>query len=348
MVKTVCEYIWIGGDGELRSKTRILQVDNSSLCNSTTDISIYPDWNYDASSTGQLSSYDNTEGILKPVAVFKNPLLKLDFAYSVLVLCDTYDVTGTPLATNHRYNAKQIFDKKLEEEPWFGLEQEYFILCNTDFDDNYTEKFINVFEHYCGYTSIPEERQIVKEHLKACLEAGINISGMNAEVATYQWEFQIGPSVGISAADELIVARYLLEKIAEKYRLKIQYHPKPVLHANGSGCHTNFSTRGTRSVNGIEDIYKYLNRMKQKHYEHILICGKHNENRLTGHHETASYTNFTWGIGTRNTSVRIPSQVIKDGCGYFEDRRPAANMDPYQVTSFLFETCCLEPEYADI
>ncbi len=338
MVKTICEYIWIGGNGELRSKTRVLQLDNP----------IYPEWNYDASSTGQLPTNENTEGILKPVTSFKNPLRKLDYAWSVLVLCDTYDVKGNPLDTNHRHKAKQIFDAKLDEEPWFGLEQEYFITCDNDFEEEYSEKYNNIFDHYCGNASIPEERQIVEEHLTACLEAGINISGINAEVATFQWEFQIGPSIGIKASDELIVARYLLEKIAEKYKLKINYHPKPSMHANGSGCHTNFSTNGTRSVNGIEVIYKCLNKMKQRHHEHILICGNHNEHRLTGHHETASYTNFSWGIGTRNTSVRIPSQVLKDGCGYFEDRRPAANMDPYQVTSFLFETCCLEQEYADI
>jgi glutamine synthetase len=337
--KTICEYIWIGGNGELRSKTRVLENAN---------FNVYPDWNYDASSTGQLSSDGNTEGILKPVASCKNPLCKIPNVSSLLVLCDTYDVNGTPLDTNHRYKAKQIFDSRPDEEPWFGLEQEYFITCNDDFEGGYTEKYANVFDHYCGNATIPEERLIVEEHLKACLEAGINISGVNAEVASFQWEFQIGPSVGIDAADELTIARYLLEKIAEKYKLKINYHPKPSVNANGSGCHTNFSTHKTRSANGVEEIYKYLNKMKSKHPEHILICGKHNENRLTGHHETASYTNFTWGIGTRNTSIRIPSQVIKDGHGYFEDRRPAANVDPYQITSFLFETCCLDLEYADI
>jgi glutamine synthetase len=335
--------------------SKILKDDGILVVEDLYDISVYPEWNYDASSTGQLPIDGNTEGILKPVAVFKNPLRKLSninethhIINSVIVLCDTYDVKGIPLDSNHRHNAKQIFDKKLDEEPWFGLEQEYFITEKNDLDGGYAEKYINIFDHYCCNASIPEERKIVEEHLEACLEAGLNISGINAEVATFQWEFQIGPSIGIRAADELIVAIYLLKIIAEKYNLNINFHPKPVQHANGSGCHTNFSTKATRSANGIEEIYKYLNRMKQKHHEHILICGKENEYRLTGQHETASYTTFTWGIGTRNTSIRIPSQTIKDGCGYFEDRRPAANMDPYQVTSFLFETCCLEQEYADV
>jgi glutamine synthetase len=71
------------------------------------------------------------------------------------------------------------------------------------------------------------------------------------------------------------------------------------------------------------------------------VYGKNNEKRLTGLYETSSYKEFSWGNGTRNTSVRIPNHVIKDGKGYFEDRRPAANMDPYLVTSTIFKTCCL-------
>ena len=102
--KIVCEYIWIGGEGELRSKTRVLPLVSSN------DI---PEWNYDASSTGQAPSQGNTEGILKPVAYYKNPLRKMDNWNNLLVLCETYDSNGVPFETNHRYNAKQIFDLKL-------------------------------------------------------------------------------------------------------------------------------------------------------------------------------------------------------------------------------------------
>ena len=140
----------------------------------------------------------------------------------------------------------------------------------------------------------------------------------------------------------MIVSRFLLERIAEKYSVQIVYTPKLYKHLNGSGCHANFSTEITRSDIGIEEIYKCMTKLEKKHTEHILVYGKDNENRLTGIHETSSMDKFTFGVGTRNTSVRIPNQVLKDGCGYFEDRRPAANIDPYQVTSIIFKTCCLD------
>jgi glutamine synthetase len=323
--KILCEYIWIGGKGEIRSKTRVIE---------NTGFNEFPEWNYDASSTGQAESDGNTEGILKPVAYYTNPLRQINNYGSYLVLCETYDVSGKPFETNNRYEALRLFNSKPEEEPWYGLEQEYFIgsLCDIE----------NVFNHYCGQGKHKFEREIAEKHLKACLEAGLKISGINSEVASKQWEFQIGPCLGIDAADQLIIARYLLQIIAEEYEVAISFSPKPNRLANGSGCHTNFSTNAMRLENGIEVIYAAMDKLKEKHGEHIAVYGEGNELRLTGAHETASYETFSWGKGTRNTSVRIPNQVVKDRCGYFEDRRPAANMDPYLVTSKIFKTCCLE------
>lgn len=335
--KSVCEYIWIGGNGELRSKTRsVSDIHRNIIQNDCNYNNPYiPEWNYDASSTGQSPSDGDTEGILKPVAYYNNPLRKLDKFNSLLVLCETYDINNNPLETNHRHKAQQIFNSKLEEEPWYGLEQEYFINITkkTEIHDN--------FYHYCGLTKDKTDRQIVEKHLSACLEAGLTISGINSEVAENQWEFQIGPCEGIKAGDELIVARYLLERIAEEFDAIIDFRPKPVKHANGSGCHTNFSTKTMREENGLVEINKAIDKLSMSHEEHIKVYGKENELRLTGYHETASYTKFSWGKGTRNTSVRIPNQVVKDSRGYLEDRRPAANMDPYLVTSTIFNTCCV-------
>lgn len=325
----VCEYIWIGGNGELRSKTRILH-------DIRPNIDSYPEWNYDGSSTEQAPSDGNTEVILKPCVVYKDPFRIIDKYRCHLVLCDTYNNDGHPLPTNHRNSAVDIFNKLYDETAcWFGLEQEYFIRFNNCF--LHPE---NNGSHYCGFSN-KLEKTIVEEHLHACLLTGLQISGINAEVATGQWEFQIGPSQGIEAADQLVVARYLLERIAEKYDATIDYSPKLSESANGSGCHINFSTAKMRNEGGLEEILYCMKKLEEKHAQHIAAYGKDNHLRLTGLHETSSMDKFTWGIGTRNTSVRIPNLTKKNGCGYFEDRRPAANIDPYLATSIIVETCCL-------
>ena len=322
----IIEYIWIGGNGELRTKTRV--VDNISNLNTLT-------WNYDGSSTGQSSSAENTEIILKPVKLYNNPLTYNHI--SKLLLCDTYNIDGTPHATNNRFAATNIFNQKQEYVSWFGLEQEYFMI-HPEWNSNVAQG-----KYYCGIgNKSPVERLIAEQHLIACLNINLSISGINAEVANKQWEFQIGPCEGITAADQLYVARYLLERIAEKNEVNICYDPKLFKDINGSGCHTNFSTKFTREENGILHIYEYIDKLKLKHDEHMEVYGKNNKERLTGHHETASYDAFSYGIGTRNTSIRIGNETYRDGKGYFEDRRPAANMDPYLVTSRIFQTCCLD------
>jgi glutamine synthetase len=325
----VCEYIWIGGNGELRSKTRVLH-------NIKHSIDSFPEWNFDGSSTDQAPSDGNTEVILKPRTVFKDPSRVIDNYKSFLILCETYDNNEQPLPTNHRNYAVNIFNKIGDEvECWFGLEQEYFIKFN-----NRLFSTVNNGTHYCGFTN-KLEKTIVEEHLQACILTGLQISGINAEVATGQWEFQIGPSQGIEGADQLVIARYLLERIAEKYDASIDYSPKPYQYANGSGCHINFSTNTMRNEGGLEEILYCMEKLERKHEQHIAAYGKDNHLRLTGLHETSSIDKFTWGIGTRNTSVRIPNLTKKNGCGYFEDRRPAANIDPYLATAIIAETCCL-------
>ena len=336
----VCEYLWIGGNNEIRSKTKVL----SKFCLEDGDFfnpANYPNWNYDGSSTGQSDSDGDTEVSLIPRTVYKNPLRKMHgIGHSMLILCDTYEKNDNPLKTNTRYKATKIFEKNLSIEPWFGLEQEYFI---QSLDEEHIETALDdEGKHYCASFKTPQfERRIVEEHLDACIYADLTISGLNAEVACHQWEFQIGPCIGIKSGDQVIVARYLLENIAQSHGCIINYDPKPYTNVNGSGCHVNFSTIYMRAPNGMISILDAITKLGANHKKHIELYGANNDSRLSGTHETSSIDEFSWGIGTRNTSIRIPNDTSKYNCGYFEDRRPGSNIDPYVVTSTIFETCCL-------
>ena len=80
-------------------------------------------------------------------------------------------------------------------------------------------------------------------------------------------------------------------------------------------------------------------KLKANHTEHMAVYGNFNEERMTGLHETSSMYECTWGVSDRGRSIRIPRHVANQGYGYLEDRRPAANMDPYLVTERIMRTC---------
>lgn len=334
------EYVWVGGDYELRSKVKLLYDKNGNeITNQNLDS--VPKWNYDGSSTNQAVGSDS-EVILIPRRIFKSN------QNQAIVLCDTYTPQGEALETNHRCLANELFNRKLDAEPWFGLEQEYFLI------DPHTNKPLGFGEKktqgqfYCSVgTDNAFGRIIAEQHLQACLQWGVKIAGMNAEVAPGQWEYQIGPCTGIEAGDNLLIARYLLQRIGEQHNVIINIEPKPLDGDwNGSGCHTNYSTKDMRNgkdgTDGIVFIHDAITKLSDKHEEHMKVYGSGNELRMTGKHETASYDKFTSGLADRGASVRIGNENLRNKKGYFEDRRPSSNCDPYLVTSTIFETTVLD------
>merc|ERR1712054_83614 len=114
------------------------------------------------------------------------------------------------------------------------------------------------------------------------------------------------------------------------------FDPKPMSGDwNGAGCHTNYSTEPMRQDGGYAEIIKAIEKLGAKHDEHIKVYGEGNDRRLTGAHETAPITKFSYGVANRGASIRIPREAEANGKGYFEDRRPASNMDPYIVTGLI-------------
>jgi len=239
----------------------------------------------------------------------------------------------------------KAFEGKDDEEIWFGCEQE-FTLFNLDQRTplGWPEGGMPSRPQGPYYCSVGPEnnfgRAVTDAMYRACIYAGIDISGVNGEVMPGQQEYQVGPCVGIDAGDQLMMSRYILQRVCEDFQVYCTLHPKPIVDGdwNGAGMHTNVSTKTMREAGGLEVIKKAIYKLGAKHSEHIAIYGEGNELRLTGKHETASMEKFSFGVANRGASVRIGRDTEAEGCGYFEDRRPSSNADPYRVTGKIMET----------
>jgi len=145
------------------------------------------------------------------------------------------------------------------------------------------------------------------------------------------------------------MSRYLLQRVAEDFNVSISFAPKLFSDWNGSGCHTNYSTKTMREgTQGMPYIHAIMEKFAAKHADHIELYGDDNNKRLTGHHETSSVDKFSFGTGNRAASIRIPtSTAAANGKGYIEDRRPASNIDPYLVSALVFDTSVLPESHAE-
>lgn len=402
-LKITAEYLWIDGTEptrKLRSKTKVINHTpdgtlsqeayqrykdaggpNDARITPTLNLSDFPEWGFDGSSTNQATGHDS-DCVLRPVAVVKDPIRKNEtFTYNVggisfttdmpnyLVLCEVFLPDGvTPHPTNTRAKLRQVLDAgAAESEPWFGIEQEYAIFtANGGFVKDLTDHKCQPIEQGPFYCSVGADvcfgREIVERHMRACIDAELLFEGVNFEVSPGQAEFQVGSGDPLTVSDHLWFARWLLYRIGEDTGYQISLDAKPFgADFNGSGAHTNVSTSATRFKSqsdfyartdggnptsaaattwGMDAITAACEKLGTKTAEHIAVYGYGIEGRLTGIHETCSYKEFRFGVADRGASIRIPRHVANKGYGYFEDRRPCANIDPYEVTARILKTIC--------
>lgn len=337
---TILEYIWIGGNfSDIRSKTKVTLLNKIS-------IEEIPDWQFNGCATNQAKT-QSSEVALKPRALFPNPLRRNGY----LVLCDAFSSSGEPLNSNRRAEACKTLLKAPEAEPIFGFKQDYFLV-----DPKTQKPFGYPLKHEAKpeglyYCSVGAEnvfgRDIALQHLQICLQADLDIRGINSEVAPGQWQFRIGPGRGILAADHLWVARYLLLRVAEQKGIQVSFEPMPLPSKwNISRCRTSFSSRssreGDRNLNGLEMLEIMVEKLEKKHEEHLEAYGTGLKAMRLEKGPKADFGPFLKGKFCEGVSVKIGSKSLKEKCGFLEDMRVFGDCDPYDVVKKLFETCCLE------
>ena len=345
----LAEYLWIDGGqptASIRSKTRVIyksEVPVSTEINDVTKINMdwFPEWGADGSSTMQADG-DDSDIILKPVSAVRDPFRPGGYLVMTEVFAGN---SGEAHTSNSRADLRSVLNQGAASvDSLFGFEQEYTFLTQNGRplgfpDQGYPEP---QGPYYCGVgTTKIAGRNVYETFLQACLEAGVHISGVNWEVMPGQAEVQVGAVGPLVGSDHIWFARWILERTGEKFDVQVSFDPKPASGDwNGAGMHTNFSTNKMRSPGGLDEIHRACVAIGEKITEHLDAYGDRYEDRLTGAHETAHFSQFTYGVSDRTASIRIPRSVQEDGCGYLEDRRPNANAGPYKIAARLLRTVC--------
>ena len=335
------DYVWLDGyrpTTNIRTKAQIVPSEDFSAATAAPEhperkLDDVPVWGFDGSSTQQAEGHDS-DCVLQPVRIYDHPLH--DHAY--IVLCEVMHEDGTP----HPSNTRALLPDDADEF-WFGFEQEYVLMTTDDRPIGFPKGGFPEPQgpYYCavGAHNIAG-REVVEQHWRVCREAGLGVTGINAEVMLGQWEYQCFGKGPKRACDDLVVSRFLMSLIAERSDMVFNLDPHPIQGDwNGSGMHTNFSFDHLRDVGGRAYIEALCGGFGRFHDDHLAVYGAGNERRLTGAHETASIDRFSYGASDRGASIRIPIHTRSNGWkGYLEDRRPAADGDPYLITARIIET----------
>lgn len=340
-----CTYVFVDGSLEkVRAKTKTLDFEpkRAEDC---------PEWTFCALGSGQWpDAGPKSEAYLVPVALFRDPFFG---GRNKIVLCEVLQYDRTPMKTNTRRSCSQAMQKAADQEPWFGIEQEYVLTENDGHPLQWprhasqTIKPLGPYFYGVG-AGVTAGRYVSDAHYKACTYAGVKMAGTNCEGILSQWEYQVGPLPGVEAADHLWVSRYILERVAEDFGLLVNLDPMPFPQGNwlGSAMHANFSTKATRGDGGIRAIRAAIGKLESNadallsKYDTSIL--KPNKRRIESGMLCSPSSQFSSDACSKVVSVRIPLSVVQAGKGYFEERRPGGNADPYTVCEALVRTVCLD------
>jgi glutamine synthetase len=331
------EYIWIDGTKPtplLRNKTKILDDGVKEM----------PIWGFDGSSTEQATG-ESSDCVLQPVFTCPDPIRG---GKNVLVLCEVLNASDLqPHVTNTRALTRAVSERHEQAEMIYGIEQEYTMMKpdGTPLGFPAGGGFpAPQGPYYCGVgTGRIVGREVVEEHTQACLDAGLAISGTERRGHARAVGVPDRPVDALTVSDHLTVARWLLHRIAEDYDVVISFAAKPQKGDwNGAGAHTNFSTKAMREDTDMIAIKAACEAIGRRIDEHVSNYGDGIKDRLTGAHETAPWSKFSYGVSHRGASIRIPWQVGKEGKGLRRGPAPERQHGPVHGHPLILESVCAD------
>jgi len=216
-----------------------------------------------------------------------------------------------------------------------GAELEFFIFEN-DKKPHHTDKG--------GYFRSGAYGEIRKEVQLALGEMGIKTEFDHHEVAQSQHEIDLTYTDALKMADEVILTKYVVKKIAKQFGVYASFMPKPIASINGNGMHLHLSLWKDGRNLFFDEEKQGLSDMAKSYIAGIIKYGKdiqvtinqwvNSYKRLYPGYEAPIY--LVWGTKNRSAYIRVPEyQKGKESATRIEIRSPDPACNPYLAISLI-------------
>lgn len=100
-----------------------------------------------------------------------------------------------------------------------------------------------------GLGVLQQTEPFVKDLLSTAARAGLEIEQVHAEYGHNQLEISLPPRAPVAAADDLVLARILISRVARRHGMSVSFAPVPQIEGSGNGAHQHLSlTRAGRAL----------------------------------------------------------------------------------------------------
>jgi glutamine synthetase len=205
-------------------------------------------------------------------------------------------------------DSRRILEKFLEKtkeygELFVGPELEFYI-----FKDEKTPELLDHGGYFHG-GKWGEIRKLAQIYLK---EMGIEVECDHHEVGPSQHEIDLKFGDALSIADSVMVAKYVLKRVARNAGVYVSFMPKPITEMIGTGMHLHLSLwRNGKNLffgnGGLSDIAKkYMMGLIKYGREIQLVLNQwvNSYKRLVPGFEAPVY--IAWGTKNRSAYIRVP------------------------------------------
>lgn len=267
---------------------------------------------------------------------FINPFSEIP---TLELLCGYYDKDGRPFASapdQALHRAHNEFKKLTGMEFHAMGELEYYVV--SEIDDLYItpdQRGYHASGPFCKWGDMR------REAMKAIVEAGGKIKYGHGEVGNFavdgmmyeQNEIEFLPVDVEEAADQLLIAKWILREIAYRYGVLLTFAPKITVGKAGSGLHIHTKVvkdgKNMYLKDGkLSDVAKTVIAGILDSADALTAFGNTNPTsylRLVPHQEAP--TNICWGDRNRSVLVRVPLGWTGGAAEMIKDANPGADFE---------------------